>query len=160
VAAPDKCKVLTTEYVLDLYGRVVAMESFFLAHVSNDREALVLAKKQTDAEVALALRGLESHLHGLNQSKERMDKLEGSFATKDDLIRDMKTIEARLLAEKEAVTESRARGREAIDTRINSIGSITTVQIDNMKRTIYIGVGIALAISVLLPILFHLWSGK
>ncbi len=70
------------EYFLKL---LTEMEERTIIRFESMEKALVLARDLAQADKELARNILEHRLIGMNEFQKRMDKLEGTFATKDQL---------------------------------------------------------------------------
>ena len=125
-----KGKGCMTMSLKELFERLVILEATFNTTVERDKEALILARELIAAETKHAREIFDDRLKHLNENQRRMDRLEDSFARLKD-VDDLK------LAMKDFVT------KEAFD---------------GLKRLVLMGIGIALALSVVVPIFAHVYA--
>lgn len=112
--------------MLELREKVIALEAFFLAHVSGDKEALVLAREILDKDLTLARVQMEHRLEQHNEWQKRWDKREMILASKDDLDKAIKTLECGPL--------------------------------ENLKRLIYVGLGMCLLAGAMIGSIIKFWT--
>ena len=65
--------------------RLVRLETKAEAKFDSLDKALVLARELIEREKSQAKADLDHRLEGMNQFQKRMDRLEGTFATKDEI---------------------------------------------------------------------------
>ena len=105
----------------EIIERLVSLETEFRVRLSTNREALVLAREILEKELELARHQMDDKLEHHNQWQKRWDKNEGLLATKEELAEKIQIIEEKSL--------SRVRA---------------------LERLVYIGVGLAIAVSYFL----------
>jgi CHASE3 domain sensor protein len=67
----------------DTLSRLVRLETKVCLKFEEMEKAIVLAREQIERDKELAKNDLDRRLASMNEFQKRMDKLEGTFATKD-----------------------------------------------------------------------------
>jgi hypothetical protein len=119
----------------DIMARLIRLETKVCLKFEEMEKALVIARELVEKDKILARESVNTHFEQINQFQKRMDKLESSFATKPDVQKEVDAAAGKLAGE---VT--------ALSLLIHSVKDSLDVQINALKRLVYIGVGIAISL--------------
>lgn len=109
-------------------------------------KALVLARNTAEKDKTLAKDENDKHFETLNQNKERMDRLELTFASKDDLSREIRSVNTALLSEVRVIGNAMLTMEGNFGKNIENLKDSFRTEMRNLSRLVYIGLGIAIAI--------------
>jgi len=121
----------------DTLQRLARLETKVEEKFCSIKENLVLARDVSKDAKVLARNQLDAHLKGINEFQKRMDKLENTFATKD------------------GVNEKIEGLRTTLDGKINALSILHGQRINTLTKLVYIGVGGALVLELLLRFIIH-----
>lgn len=86
----------TQEYISDfereILERLVRLETSVELGFKSTDKALILARESLDKDRILAKADLDRHLESLNASGKKIERLEGTFATKEDVAKEFKSV--------------------------------------------------------------------
>lgn len=125
--------------ILESYERLIKLESEFHLYCKVTNDALMLAREIIEKESLSFKEHLDLKLIGYNNFQHRIDALTNTFVTTSALEREV-TI---------------ARERTDVRAKVNSD------KVDTLARLVYIGLGLFLAIQIIMPIvLIHYFTDK
>jgi hypothetical protein len=112
------------------------------------KDALCLARETAERDRTSTHAEYEKHFEILNQHKAAMEKLEISFATKDDLAREVKLINVTLLSKIDTIGNAMIAMANTFSDKLTNTEKSVDKELKSLSRIVYIGLGIAITLQV------------
>ena len=146
----------------DTLSRLVRLETKVCLKFEEMEKALVIARENIEKDKSLAQEQLTRKLEGMNEFQKRMDKLEGTFITRESVtvelnsIRNLITTEIKAIgvtleAVKKTLTDTMTAMGKSFDDKHDALERNFNDKYSNLARLVYIGLGIMIALQLLWP---------
>lgn len=118
------------------------------------KENVILARELVDKAEVLLREENNTHFKTLNQHKANQERLENTFASKENIQSEVKTIGNAMIVMENTFNNKIDTLKSSLEFKIDNAAATARAENKSLARLVYIGVGIALAAQFVWPFIF------